>query len=219
MTSQDVITHYCERNGVGLWAEPLNAISNLAFLLAAIWILRHLARDDTPGRRPYDLYLLAALLALIGAGSLLWHTLARPWSEWADIIPILLFISVYLLAYLMRIARMSAGMAVPGLVIFQSLNAAVQFGLPPHWLNGSMFYLPAFLVLLGFSVHTRYLGLPQARDFLTGTAVFGLSLGLRSVDLVLCGVWPLGTHFLWHLLNAWVLYRLSLALLPRPERG
>ena len=28
---------YCERLGPGLWAEPLNFLSNAAFLVAAIW--------------------------------------------------------------------------------------------------------------------------------------------------------------------------------------
>ena len=27
---------YCERLGSGLWAEPINALSNISFLLAAI---------------------------------------------------------------------------------------------------------------------------------------------------------------------------------------
>lgn len=29
------IDHYCERTGPGLWAEPVNALTNLAFPLGA----------------------------------------------------------------------------------------------------------------------------------------------------------------------------------------
>ena len=29
------VDHYCERIGAGLWSEPLNAVSNGAFLIAA----------------------------------------------------------------------------------------------------------------------------------------------------------------------------------------
>lgn len=35
-----------------------------------------------------------------------------------------------------------------------------------------------------------------------------MSLTMRSIDNALCGSLPLGTHWLWHLLNALVLYLL-----------
>jgi hypothetical protein len=31
---------------------------------------------------------------------------------------------------------------------------------------------------------------------------------MRSLDMPLCAGWPVGTHFLWHLLNALLLYLL-----------
>jgi hypothetical protein len=55
----DPIDAYCERLGPGLWAEPLNALTNLAFIVAALicaWRLGHprpplgLALRDHPGR-------------------------------------------------------------------------------------------------------------------------------------------------------------------------
>src|SRR5215475_6340765 len=55
---------YCERTDWSFWAEPLNALTNLAFLVAAILILRW-TRDDR-GRAPWDALLLAALAALVG---------------------------------------------------------------------------------------------------------------------------------------------------------
>jgi hypothetical protein len=36
----DPIDAYCERLGPGLWAEPLNAVTNLAFIVAAVICLR-----------------------------------------------------------------------------------------------------------------------------------------------------------------------------------
>jgi hypothetical protein len=44
------------------------------------------------------------------------------------------------------------------------------------------------------------------------------SMMLRSVDLALCAHWPAGTHFLWHLNNALVLWCGMRALLAEPER-
>ena len=39
-----------------------------------------------------------------------------------------------------------------------------------------------------------------------------VAVSLRTVDLALCGIWPWGTHFLWHMLNAAVLYLSAHAL-------
>ena len=38
-----------------------------------------------------------------------------------------------------------------------------------------------------------------------------IALTFRTVDLSVCSYIPMGTHFLWHLLNALVLYRLLIA--------
>lgn len=57
---------------------------------------------------------------------------------------------------------------------------------------------------------------------LLGTAgVFCAALVFRTVDRGLCAQWPLGTHFLWHLLNGLVAYLAMRSLvanrLPGPE--
>jgi hypothetical protein len=39
-------------------------------------------------------------------------------------------------------------------------------------------------------------------------ALFFVSLAFRTVDRAICGVFPLGAHFVWHLLNAVVLWLL-----------
>jgi hypothetical protein len=46
------------------------------------------------------------------------------------------------------------------------------------------------------------------RSLLRAALLFVVSLLFRSVDLALCGSWPLGTHFVWHVLNAALLFRL-----------
>ncbi len=46
---------------------------------------------------------------------------------------------------------------------------------------------------------------------LVTAGIFLVSLAFRTVDVASCGSLPLGTHFLWHVLNAVVLYRLLVA--------
>jgi len=41
---------------------------------------------------------------------------------------------------------------------------------------------------------------------LAAAAGFCLALVFRTIDLWVCPCWPLGTHFLWHLLNGSVVY-------------
>jgi hypothetical protein len=64
---------YCERVGPGLLAEPLNAISNVSFLLAAwaAWVLARRVGALSPG-----VQVLVALGVSVGVGSILWHTFA-----------------------------------------------------------------------------------------------------------------------------------------------
>ncbi|SEN37737.1 hypothetical protein SAMN05216227_101289 [Pseudorhodobacter antarcticus] len=55
---------YCERVGAGFWAEPVNALSNLAFVAAAVW-----AGVVARGRQmPVVVWMLIGLAAAIGVG-------------------------------------------------------------------------------------------------------------------------------------------------------
>jgi hypothetical protein len=87
---------------------------------------------------------------------------------------------------------------------------AFSFGLdallPAGFLNGSGGYLPPLLALFVVATLTR--GTPTGRILLLSAAIFSLSLVFRTLGNALCTSFPLGTHFLWHMLNATVLYLL-----------
>jgi len=51
--------------------------------------------------------------------------------------------------------------------------------------------------------------------FAVAGGVFACSLLLRSIDGSVCGSFGTGTHFLWHLLNALVLYLVGRSLVLR----
>ena len=193
----NTVSLYCERLGPGLLAEPLNAFSNLAFLWVAALAWRDAGRHRDQG-------LLAALLAAIGLGSLLFHLLATPLAQLCDVLPIALFQLTYLYMYLRRVARLGPALSGGWLLIYVvALAAASQ---APAMLNGSLAYAPAALALLILGiVHIR---LRARLDVLGAALLFILSLSARTLDLTLCGQWPYGTHFLWHLFNAAMLYGL-----------
>jgi len=192
---------YCERLGPGPWAEPINALTNIAFFVAA-WAGWKLL---DPGRgRPLTLALLAGLVAVIGVGSGLFHTLATPWARVLDVVPILLFQLAFLWLYLRGVAGASAAASACGVTAL--LVAALLGRQVPELLNGSVTYLPALLVLTGLGVYHWATGKQERGVLLVASAVFATSLVFRAVDEAACPYVPLGTHFLWHLLNALVLY-------------
>ena len=201
--------HYCERTSDGFWGEPFNAITNLAFIIAALLLVVRFSRLRLPMHRAFDVLLLISLLFAIGVGSFLWHTLATPWSAWADVIPILLFISVYLLAYLIRIAAFGWLPVLGGFVLFHLFNTGLQMLLPADTLNGSIFYLPTLVALLMMGLYSRHRQHPEAGGLLFAGGLFILSVLLRTLDFTLCALWPVGTHFIWHLLNAYLLFGLT----------
>lgn len=163
--------------------------------------------------RAFDIVLLIGLLFAIGIGSFLWHTLAAPWTEWADVIPILLFISLYLLSFLFRVARLNALQILGWFVLYHLFNSGLQSFLPADTLNGSIFYLPTLMVLILIGIYTRRSLHPSANRLLMAGILFAVSIVFRTLDLTLCPFWATGTHFIWHIINAYVLYTLSMALI------
>jgi hypothetical protein len=203
-----MIDIYCERLTPGLLAEPVNAATNLAFFVAA-WFAWRLARQS--GSQTPSLMLLIGLLVAIGTGSLLFHTFANRWSMFADVLPILFFQATYLWVYTARVMRWNLIGRIAAVATW--LLAGVVFAQAPEHLNGSLAYAPALiaLVLLG-GYHARHV-LVERFLLLQAAGLLLLSLTLRTLDPVVCGTLPLGTHFLWHLVNGVVLYLSLRALL------
>ena len=192
---------YCERLGPEFWSEPVNALTNLSFVVAAIALWHQARRHDslTP-----QIWLLLGLVFTIGVGSGLFHTFATRWAQIADVLPILLLQLVFLWIYGHRIMQVS----ITRLVILTTLYlVAAYLGRQfPQLLNGSLIYAPALLLLVGLGIyHYRHAGNHRS-GLLWACGVFLLSLFFRSIDLAVCDTLPLGTHFLWHVLNGVVAY-------------
>ena len=228
---------YCERGlDGGWWAEPANAASNAAIVLAAVMAGVRLWRQGTSGagheggRGPGEaerrwLGLLVALVAVIGLGSFLFHTVATRWAKLADVAPITLFMIAYLVTALRSF--LACGWACTGASVVVFLGAgwiagSATCGDGTACLNGSLGYLPALatLVIVGLAASPE----TARRGLLLGAAAtFSVSLALRTLDLSLCASTSLlghrlGTHAAWHILNGVTLYWLLVAAIDRPRR-
>ncbi|MCJ2085206.1 ceramidase [Methylobacterium sp. E-005] len=207
---------YCERASAGYWAEPVNALSNGAFLVASVAAARRAARAEPPDRAGLS---LAGLIAIVGFGSFLFHTLAVYWAMLADVIPIALFINAYFALALGRylglrpvgVGAATAGFAGFGFILKPALDSLCGRDVSTAT-NGSIDYVPALLALFGMAAATfrrPEARLPRTGQRLAGIgAVFLISLTARTLDRAACTVLPIGTHPLWHILNAVVLYAL-----------
>ena len=125
--TKSYIDIYCERTGPEFWSEPLNAVTNLAFIFAAFLVARMILRAGPERRRDGALWGLTGLICVIGIGSGLFHTFATRWALLADIIPIALFILIYTWYALRRFA--AAPVWVAGLSVAAVL--AVAMAVPP----------------------------------------------------------------------------------------
>lgn len=196
------IDSYCERLGPGLLAEPLNALSNAAFIIAALWAARAALRR---GNREPVVWLLIALVFVIGLGSLAFHTFANGWSALADVLPITLFIYGYLAFALRRFlgfAWWQLAVALGGLVL---VTYGAESILPSGFMNGSGAYLPALVASMLVSLQLFRQGHPAQLNVSLASIVLFVSLMFRTADIVLCSLLPIGTHFIWHILNGVVL--------------
>jgi Ceramidase len=230
---------YCERGrGEALLAEPFNAASNAAFLLAALVALLLLLRRPKE-MRSGDHFLLIALVFLIGLGSLAFHLLADRASLLADVVPIDVFLLVYLGFALNRFLGVPPGWTVLtligfGAIVFLTMQLKCWsggIGFPgaevtgaSECLNGSLVYLPALLAMAvvgGLLAERRH---PAAPFILWAALIFAISVTFRSLDLALCDAYEIqgrkiGTHFVWHLLNGLALFLLLRASLEVGARG
>lgn len=229
MTWNEQVFRYCERAQDGaFWAEPLNALSNAGFLVVAgmgAWRLWRQQRPTPVCERPGDdpmCTVLVALVASIGIGSFLFHTFASRWARLADVVPIGLFMLVYLVVALRIFLRVDWGRIAVAVGLFLAASATAAaitcptrlVGLTTYarepCLNGTMSYAPALatLLLVGALLHTRH---PAGMSLLVAAGLFALAMLLRWSDKAACP-WtmllgqPRGTHALWHLVNAATLH-------------
>ena len=214
MALTDQVYAYCERLGPGLLAEPANALSNLAFLAAAVALWRLEASLRTAGRElPGAVRVMPALVLLVAAGSALFHTLAVRWAALLDTLLILLFCCVFVYAFLRHAVRAPVWVALVAAVAFALISYGFPALFPKGALNGSIGYIPYLIGLLAIAAWLAWCHAPAARAFGLASAVFCISLTVRTVDQDMCARFPVGTHFLWHLLTALLLWIVSREML------
>ena len=187
---------YCERLDIGIWAEPINAVTNVAFILAAI-IMWLRCKNLVEGK------ILSFLLFSIGCGSFLFHTYAQAWAALLDVTAILIFILTYIFVANRRFLVWSKMVSLIGVILFfpyqlflVSILSNIQF------FGSSVQYIPVAILIFIYSGLLRKSEPNLSRGLFIGAAILCLSIISRTVDEPLCSILSVGTHFVWHILNA-----------------
>lgn len=192
------IDGYCERMGPEYWAEPINAVTNAAFVIAALIMWRRVQGPGLGLARA-----LCVILGLIGIGSYLFHTHAMVWSAVADTTPIAAYVLLYIFAANRDYWGMPWYWAIAATLLFfpfAYITSPLFQQLPLLSVSAGYLPVPAMIAIYAVLLRGR---LPQvATGLWIGVAILMLSLTFRSLDEVVCATVPMGTHFLWHILNA-----------------
>ena len=192
----EAVDGYCERIDASFWSEPLNAITNIFFLVAAVWVLRREGLNSTAR-------ILALILGMIGVASFLFHSFAQAWAGALDVLFILFFTLLYLFAASKDFMGAPRSIALIITLGYFPFSIFVDWlTLPLTFLGSTRIYMPVPILIILFSL-LLYKRLPiVSRGLAVGAFILIISMLARILDVPLCQKIPLGTHFVWHVLNA-----------------
>ena len=197
---------YCERTNEQIFNEPVNAISNIFFIIVSLSLIKILKKNQS--NKIY--YIQPVLIFFIGIGSFLFHLNPNIITLYSDVIPIFLFSLSFIFffnRYVININYLNNALLF---LLFFFLFLFITPKLNYEILNGSEFYFANYFFL---TMYTIWLYLKKSDFFqllLLGFIFFNLSILLRSLDNHICEYFSIGTHFLWHFLNAYLLKILTL---------
>lgn len=193
---------YCERGNLEGLAEPLNAISNIAFILASFGIYKLLTKYRIQ-KIEYKVVLI--LILSIGVGSFLWHATRHSYTLLLDVVPVSLSFAAITYIFLAKLignkllALLLALLLIPGRFFISSFAPTdITSSLIRNLINATV-----FLVIIVWTF--KKYGIVALEGFGI-LAVYLIAITMRSIDLQICPTFPVGTHFLWHIFNAFAVY-------------
>lgn len=204
---------YCERVSPDAWNEPINTVTNIAFLVA-VGYLCELYKEQN--RKDHESCMLILLIGLVGIGSFAFHIYGNNLTLLMDVVPIGIFVFYYLWVVFKRFLHWSRNKILVSLGLFAAVEYLVSMIPPPNF-NGSLSYFPCLLaiVFIGRELQKRRC-VVEAEYFFKAGAWFAVSLSFRILDNAICSLLPMGTHFAWHICNSMVLYTLVNAVIHKP---
>ncbi|MCF6272057.1 MAG: ceramidase [Rhodobacteraceae bacterium] len=206
----NITGQYCGRFSDGFAGELQNSLSNIAFVAAAglgfaIW--RSNANQDG-----FQLALVI-LAALIGIGSFTFHSAPGMLTLQFDLIPIQLFglaAFFYLARREFELPILGAFLAIA--VFFLARQGWVMIA-PRGALGGGITHIPTVILLVGCGIWLSSKGKQVGRYLIIAAGFYVVALAARTADLLVCSRFPLGVHWMWHILTAAVVGSVLIGLM------
>ncbi|MBN1187938.1 MAG: ceramidase domain-containing protein [Bacteroidales bacterium] len=206
---------YCEQPTFSGFFEPVNTLTNLIFIIAAIYLFISLKRRNQLDSKA--IYLTIVLIC-IGLGSASWHVYRSTLTFICDSLPIAIFVASFLWFYLALTVKkiiyrilffIGFFLFIVGLsILFKQYDNSDAIG------NGGLKYLAAIGYFGLLQVYNMYHKRELIAKSLLTVLLFVISFIFRQTDLVFCDKIVFGTHFLWHIFIAVVLYMFVRLLYP-----
>lgn len=184
---------YCERVSDSLFSEPVNLITNLAFLISAFFVYRIIKANNLKNSI-YNLF--PWIILTIGLGSSLWHLYRTSITLIFDALPVYIFLGLALFVLLKKLFGSSKlVLGVIGLFILLQILLTVNF---PNLLNNSIRHIANAVLLLMLITWTyKKFGNVTLQLFFV-FLIYVVGIFFRAIDMSVCPVFGIGTHFLWH---------------------
>ncbi len=133
-----------------------------------------------------------------------------------DVVPIALFVFYYLWVCLQRFLHWQRLKTAWVILLVAGSTALMQLIPSPFNLNQSISYLPCLAAIIYLGLRMKVIHHESAETFFIAATWFAVSLFFRVVDMALCDIIFIGTHFLWHVCNSVVLVFLTKIIIEHP---
>lgn len=200
---------YCERINDNFFNEPINTISNIFFVFVSIYTYRIIKKN----RLNKINYLFPFLIFMIGVGSFFFHLKPNYITLLMDAIPILLFSILFIYIFNRNELKLNQTFNILVIIIYLLLFVLISPKINFDFLNGSEFYLANYLVLSFYCIVLKYKNSKRLRILFFAFILFNISLIFRTIDNFICEKFIWGTHYFWHLINAYLLQILTYIVL------
>jgi hypothetical protein len=195
---------FCETVGAGLVRQPANAVSGLAFVLVALWIVAADASRGTPPARRNTALLFAGALAFLGMGTAFYHASLTFAGQTVDVLVMYLLVLLVGVLGLVRYGAVREGRAA---VLYMASGAALLAMLLvlPHLRRPVFAGLVLGVLALEAGLRRRGSSRGGARYLAGATALLLLGFGVWILDqtgAVCAPGSPVQGHAIWHLFGA-----------------
>lgn len=151
------------------------------------------------------LYFLTSMVGAVGFGSAIFHAIPNHVTILFDVVPIYIFL-LSALVFLLRCLTSSWMISISACVVYVIALVAATVFVPDDLLNGSFRHaitLVTLLIILAYNVKKHR---AEGMRLLGIVLLYAAAITFRSIDVVTCNTHHIGTHFLWHTLNAAAAY-------------